>query len=43
MDIKFEEPKNPDIVLNNNGQTSPKKLADIVITKINVLKKKASL
>ncbi len=43
MDIKFEEPKNPDIVLNNNGQTSPKELADIVITKINVLKKKANL
>lgn len=36
IDIDFEEPKNPDLLINNNGETSPKDIVDNIIFNLGI-------
>ena len=31
LDLKFEEPLNPDLVINNNGDKSPKEVVELIL------------
>ena len=38
IDTDFEEPKNPDLLINNNGDTSPKDIVDNIILNLGITK-----
>ncbi len=38
IDTDFEEPKNPDLLINNNGDTSHKDIVDNIIINLGIIK-----
>lgn len=36
IDIPFEEPHNPDLVINNNGQESPENIIKYIVEALNI-------